>query len=73
MGLMEPLGSAGRKSPLEKRRREEREGNFQDKFLDRLKFFAEAISGSKKWKWMFALFLTDVTKDLPVMQRAMPV
>ena len=50
MGLMEPLGSAGRKSPLEKRRREEREGNIQDKFLDRLKFFAEAISGSKKWK-----------------------
>lgn len=42
MGLMEPLGSPGRKSPLEKRRREEREGNFQDKFLDRLKFFCRS-------------------------------
>jgi len=39
---MEPLGSPGRKSPLEKRRREEREGNFQDKFLDRLKFFCRS-------------------------------
>lgn len=44
MGLMEPLGSPGRKSPLEKRRREEREGNFQDKFLDRLKFFLQEPS-----------------------------
>lgn len=44
MGLMVPLGSPGRKSPLEKRRREEKEENFQDKIPGQVEIFSQKPS-----------------------------
>lgn len=51
MGLMEPLGSTGRKSPLEKRRREERGGQLPRQIPGQVGVvFAGAISGGERWK-----------------------